>query len=396
MANPPQEQPPSFSLCQGGLFYRIERRLGLVHEPPPDSALRMWAGVAITFLPLLVLAAIEGVLVGDKVALPLLLDLTVYARFAVAIPLLVAAERNIDSRLADAVRQLRKVELVGAEVRPELESAVRRLERARDSVLPEAIILAGAFVLGWINNHAILGLPVSSWRALTPGILSSTTLAGHWLDLVSLPLFNFLVYRWLWRIVVWSLFLWRVSRIEINLIPTHPDGAAGLGFLGGVHAVFGSFLVPVAASVAARGVQWVQYGGGTVEFLRNVAIAFAVIGLAVALGPLLLFTPRLIRAKRQGLLDYGGFADEYTRGFQRKWLGSGRDRAESPLGSGDIQSLADLANSYAVVRSMRVVVPSTRHAITLVMAAALPMVPFLAFIVPLKQILKVLMNLVMR
>ena len=132
MANPPQEQPSSFSLCQGGLFYRIERRLGLVHEPPPDSALRMWAGVAITFLPLVVLAAIEGVLVGDKVALPLLRDLTVYARFAVAIPLLVAEERNIDSRLADAVRQLRKVELVGAEVRPELESAVRRLERARD------------------------------------------------------------------------------------------------------------------------------------------------------------------------------------------------------------------------------------------------------------------------
>jgi hypothetical protein len=396
MANPPQEQPPPFSLCQGGLFYRIERRLGLVREPPPDHALRMWAGVVITFLPLVVLAAIQGVLVGNQVALPLLLDLTVYARFAFAIPLLVGAERNIDSRLADAVRQLRRVELVGTEVRPDLEAGIRRLEHARDSVLPEAIILAGAFVLGWINNHAILGLPVSSWRALTPGILSSTTLAGHWLDLVSLPLFNFLAFRWLWRIALWSLFLWRVSRIELNLIPTHPDGSAGLGFLGGVHAVFGSFLVPVAASVAARGVQWVQYSGGSVDFFRNAAVAFAVIGLAVALGPLLVFTPRLIRAKRQGLLDYGGFADEYTRGFQRKWLGSGRDREESPLGSGDIQSLADLGNSYAVVRSMRVVVPSTRHAVTLVLAAALPMVPFLAFIVPLKQILKVLMQLVMR
>jgi len=256
-------------------------------------------------------------------------------------------------------------------------------------------MLIGALVLGWVNAHAILGLPVSSWRQVTPGLISSTTLAGHWLDFVSMPIFNFLIYRWLWRIGLWTVFLWRVSRIDIDLVPTHPDGAGGLGFLGQIHAVFGAFLAPLAASIAARGVQWVQYGEGTLESFRNAAIAFAVIALAITLGPLLVFTPKLLAAKRRGLLEYGGFADEYTHGFDRKWLRGGRGD-ESPLGSGDIQSLADLGNSYAVIRSMRLVPAGLPQALTLVAAIALPMVPFLAFIMPLKEILKLLMQLVGR
>jgi hypothetical protein len=221
------------------------------------------------------------------------------------------------------------------------------------------------------------------------------TLAGQWLDFVSLPLFNFLVFRWLWRIALWSFFLRRVSRLPLNLVPTHPDGAAGLGFLGGIHAVFGAFLIPLSATVAARGVQWVQYGEGTIESLRNGGIAFAVIALAITLGPLLLFMPKLLATKRRGLLEYSGFALEYTRRFDQKWLRGGRGD-EPLLGTADIQSLADLANSYNIVRTMRIVPPSTRNAMPLILSIALPMVPFLAAIIPLKEILKLLLQLATR
>ena len=390
MAEQLQADPRPFSLVQGGIFYRFEKRVGLVRATPPDPAFRMWTSVFVTFLPLVVLAAVQGVLFGRNVTLPLLLDLTAYARFVIAIPLLLKSERNIDGRLADAVGHLRTSDLVRGEARGELEAVISRVERARDSVIPESLMLVGALVLGWVNAHAILGLPVSSWRQVTPGLISSTTLAGHWLDFVSMPIFNFLIYRWLWRIGLWTFFLWRVSRIDINLVPTHPDGAGGLGFLGQIHAVFGAFLAPLAASIAARGVQWVQYGEGTLESFRN-----AVIALAITLGPLLVFTPKLLAAKRRGLLEYGGFADEYTHGFDRKWLRGGRGD-ESPLGSGDIQSLADLGNSYGVIRSMRLVPAGLPQALTLVAAIALPMVPFLAFIMPLKEILKLLMQLVGR
>ena len=118
------------------------------------------------------------------------------------------------------------------------------------------------------------------------------------------------------------------------------------------------------------------------------------LALALALGPLLVFMPKLLATKRNGLLEYGGFAQEYTGGFDRKWLRERTD--ESPLGSGDIQSLADLSNSFNVIRSMRIVPPSTGSAVMLLLAAALPMLPYLAFIMPVEQILKLLMQLVAR
>jgi hypothetical protein len=262
-------------------------------------------------------------------------------------------------------------------------------------VIPDLVLLAGSFVLAWVNARA-LGLPVSTWRVLVPGDVSSITMAGHWLDFVSQPLFNFLVFRWLWRILLWSLFLWRVSRIDLDLVPTHPDGAAGLGFLGALHGVFGAFLIPLSITVAARGAEWVQYGGGTLDSFRNAAIAFAVIALAFTLGPLFVFTPKLLAAKRRGLVEYGGLALDYTHRFDQKWLRGGRGADEPLLGSGDIQSLADMGNSFNVVNNMRFAPLSIPNAIPILSSIALPMVPFLATIIPLKEILKVLMQLVVR
>src|SRR5262249_7512978 len=139
MAEQPQAEPRPFSLVQGGLWYRLERRFRLVRVPPPDPAFRMWAGVVVTFLPLAVRGAVQGVLYGHAVQLPLVLDLTVYARFLVGMPLLVSSERVIDSRLALAVWHFRTSELVGERAREDLEAAIASLERARDSVIPESL-----------------------------------------------------------------------------------------------------------------------------------------------------------------------------------------------------------------------------------------------------------------
>lgn len=396
MPHESHEHLASFSLVQGGPIYRVERRFRLVREGGRGLAARTIAAVGVTFLPLVVLSAVQGVLFGSRVVVPLASDLTIYTRFLFAISLLLAAEASIDQRLNAAVKHFRTSGLLEGKAEADFESAIGRLEHSRDSLLPELILLLGAFAFAWISSRAILGSPVPTWRAITPGLESSTTLAGRWLDLVSLPIFNFLVFRWLWRILLWSVFLIRVSKIDLKLVPTHPDGAAGLGFLGGAHTAFGAFLVPLAATAAARGVQWVQYGGGTLESLRNALIAFLVVGLAITLGPLLVFAPRLMVVKRRGLLDYGKLASDYTRRFDKKWVHAGTAGEEPLLGTADIQSLADLGNSFAIIKGMRVMPPNIRHAETLVMAAALPMIPLLAFIMPVEKILKQLLQLVMR
>lgn len=390
------EKLGTFSLTRSGPFYRVEERLGLAREGFPGLALRTAIATGVTFLPLVVLAAIEGVLIGSRVTLPLLHDLTVYARFAFAVPLLLHAEQFVDTRLSMAVTHFQTGDILEGRARDDFEAALDRLRHALDSRLPEIILLLVAMIPALVHNRTVLGHPVSSWQVLSPGLSSTTTWAGKWLEFVSLPIFSFLILRWLWRILLWSQFLWRVSRIDLRLIPTHPDGSGGLAFLGLLHTAFGAFLVPVAATIAARGVQWVQIGGGTIGSLRNVLIAFIVIGLGLALGPLLLFIPKLIAIKRRGLLEYAKVATDYTRDFDQKWLRKPMTAEEPMLGSSDIQSLADLGNSYSFIQRMRVIPVSRQNAIAIGVATALPMLPFLLLIFPLEQLLKQVATLVIR
>ena len=396
MTDRSKEDPASFSLVRGGPFHRLGLRLGVVRGDNQGLLTRSLALVGITFLPLVVLAALQGVLVGPVVVVPLAVDLSVYARFVIAISLLVFAERTIDRRLSEAVGHFRTSGLLEGRAREDFEAAIGKLERTRDSLLPEIVLLLLAFVLAWVSSRAVLTLPVSSWRALTPGLESSTTWAGAWLERVSLPFYQFMIYRWLWRILVWSTFLARAARCDLRLVPTHPDGAAGLGFLGGAQASFSAFLVPMALTAASRGVQWVQVGGGTMDGLRNSLIAFVVLALALVLGPLLLFMPKLAAIKRRGLYEYGTLATDYTRRFDQKWV-RGRPAGDEPLlGTADIQSLADLNNSFDVIRRMRLVPPNLQNTISLLLAATLPMLPFIALIVPIQQILRQLAGFVMR
>ena len=55
------------------------------------------------------------------------------------------------------------------------------------------------------------------------------------------------------------------------------------------------------------------------------------------------------RARRVGLREYGTLAQRYVREFDDKWLRGGAPAGEPLVGSGDIQSLADLGNSFEVV-----------------------------------------------
>jgi len=395
MSDSPDPQAAPFALCHGGAIYRISRRFHLAREGLLGLSLRCAISFGLTFVPLAVLAAAQGVLYGHRVTLPLLSDITVYARFVFALPFLIAAEPIVDRRLGEAVRMFHTTGVLEGGAREDFDRALHRLARVRDSFIPEIVLLVASFAFSWFSSRAILDLSVSSWREVLPHSEASVTMAGRWLDLVSLPIFQFLALRWLWRILLWAVFLARVSRTELKLVPTHPDGAAGLAFLGEAHTAFIVVLIPLSATAAAKAVQWIQFSGGTILSLQPALGTFAALGLLVALGPLLVFTPRLVRAKRAGLYRYGALASDYTQQFDRKWLQGGSGQEEI-LGTGDIQSLADLGNSFAFVERMRVVPANLRHAITVLVASVLPVIPFLALIFPLREILQQLLSLVAR
>ena len=169
-----------------------------------------------------------------------------------------------------------------------------------------------------------------------------------------MPLFQFLLCRWYFRLFVWARFLWQVSRIDLRLVPTHPDRVGGLSFLSETSLAFTVLAVAHGAMVAGPLAGRIFFLGASLPQFKGEIAVLVVFLLCVVLGPLLVFTPQLFEAKWRGLREYGTLAGSYVREFDAKWLRRPPPANETFVGSADIQSLADLGNSYEVVRSMRI------------------------------------------
>ena len=66
-----------------------------------------------------------------------------------------------------------------------------------------------------------------------------------------MTVYRFLLLRWLGQLVLSCFFLWRVSRLELRLVPTHPDRADGLGYLELVHTEFTPSVLAISAAHSA-------------------------------------------------------------------------------------------------------------------------------------------------
>ncbi len=172
--------------------------------------------------------------------------------------------------------------------------------------------------------------------------------------------------------------LWQVSRIDLQLVPTHPDRAGGLGFLANVVNAFALVLVAHGVLLAGFIADRIFFGGATLpQFTLEIAGWVGALVFLV-LCPLMVFAGQLARAKRAGLGEYGVLAQRYVREFDAKWLRGGRDPDEPFVGSADIQSLADLANSFDVIRTMRIVPFSKETVFQLGVITLAPLVPLTA------------------
>jgi hypothetical protein len=365
-----------FSLFAGGPLYRVARRLGVVRSESTLPRLGL-AIAALTWVPLAVLAgsmALASPTTG-RVAVPFLMSLSTHARFLVAIPLFFAAEAWIARRLTHFLWQIIESRMVLPAELADLDGAAASAMRQRDSVIVEGLLVC--LTIATVANRVGVDLPgdVYSWRSQA-GVL---TWAGWWFLAVSLPIFQFLCWRWCWRLVIWTMLLWRVSRLNLQIVPTHPDMAGGLGYLGVAHSHFGTLSLAVSVVLAASLAEQMLFAGRSLQSCLLLIAGIVLLNLLTFLGPLLSFTPRLLEVKRRGLRQYGVMAATYTHLFQAKWVPGHETNAREMLGSADIQSLADLHDSFWVVRNMRLTPFGPALPLSLAAAAVTPMIPLLLF-----------------
>jgi hypothetical protein len=386
--------PTDFSLVLGGPLFQLLRRTHLSDDALMLTRQRIIVISLLAWLPLLVLSALEGQLLGGSAAVPFLLDVEVHIRFLVVVPLLIAAELVVHQRMRFVVRQFRERSLIPESALTRFNAAIASAFRLRNSVLAEVLLIAFVYVVGvliiWRHYTA---LATATWY-VAPAVEGSTlSFAGVWYGYVSLPIYQFLLMRWYFRIFIWMRFLWQVSRIDLSLVPTHPDRVGGLGFLANTVFAFIPLAVAHGAVVAGWIANRIFYLGAELPDFKIEFAVLVVFLLGMVLGPLLVFAPQLAHAKRTGDREYGTLAERYVREFDAKWLRGGAPADEALVGSGDIQSLADLGNSFEVVRTMRIA-PITKEAIIQLVAATLaPVVPLALTMMSLEELLKKLFGI---
>ncbi|MDB4956817.1 MAG: hypothetical protein JWO36_4386 [Myxococcales bacterium] len=366
---------PGFSITRGP-FLRVLRRLHLTRG---DGTPRAWAFVVLAWVPLCI-GAVFHVIVGRQPA-PILFDISVHARLLIGIPLLIQAGRLLEQRCRTAVAQLYDGNFAD---RADVDRIINSAKRLRGSRLAELLIVVVALLLG----QAVL------WGRVGPtGLFAGVSQAGAisfaqvWYASVALPIVQFCFFAWVWQWLIWTYVIVRVSRLQLATIATHPDRAAGIGFLAAPVSAFWGFVLAIATMLASVWGTEILDHRATLETFVPTFLVFLASATVFACGSLCFYAGILYRARHRDIPKYNRLALEYVRQFDAKWA-AGRPRDEPLLGMSDIQSLNDMLGTYGHLEAMRLVPFGPRALVGLVAAAVIPMLPLAATTMPIGELLK--------
>lgn len=342
----------TYEIAAGGPVRRFERIVHLTRGTERDWFRRAVAIGALVHVPLLLFAVVTRLATGEW---PFVVyEISTHARALVAIPFLLFAQRLVDDR-ARIFGEYLVTSGIAQPAEAPYQAAVARSMRLRDSIVAEIAVVVATVASLFASGTYLGGRELAMWAAL-PAIV----------------VFRFLLLQWLWRWVLWIVFLWRISRLPFALHSTHPDRLAGLAPALGPSYAFAAVVAGCAAMISGVWIDQMLYAGRPVSAFYDVALTFVVISVVVAYAPTCVFIGALYRVRKSGLARYGALAQRYVVAFDTRW---GDARHEATPDAADVSVLADIGGSYSVIPETRVVPGSRRLLLAIVAAALVPMLP---------------------
>lgn len=367
------------NLSSGGLIALLQHWARGPESRAFPISVQILIAISALWIPIVLLTLFEGKLIGDEVAQPFVQDIVPNVRFLIAIPLLLIADRGIDPVVRTAISKLGSSGVVADREKSEFQAALSSLYRAKDSITSDIVIVMLAFGMTWIfkpgYGETALESVSTTWLWNVEDGEVRYSLAGWWYLLVSGPMFQVILFRWIWRFAIWAAFLYRVSRLKLALRPSHPDLAGGLGYLGTAQrafvAVFFAFSTVASATIAHDLVA----EGKTIADVGPEIMFLVILFTFIIYAPLLFFTKQFFLARRDKLYQYGALGYQLAESFDQKWVGDTDKRLGSELlASADPSAMADYTAAFDNVRSMRPVPTSPK---SVVVTCGILLVPFL-------------------
>jgi hypothetical protein len=380
--------PGDISLVRGGLLYRFFHVIRVSDDEHWNVGRRILLVLAVVWAPVF---AIQLVAAPARI-LQTLLDYRLEAR-ALAAVILILAEPIMDSRFRLLIEHIRESRLlIGADL-TEMDYILARLRRVRDSFLPEALFLVAVAVRAATSYSFIVEQTSGdlSYQSSTGVHLSA---AGWYGLLVSVPIIQFLALVVLWRWLLWTAFAFRLSRMNLRLVPSHPDENGGLGFLSISTQAFAPFSFALSTVVGASFRNDILHNGKHLVNFKGPAIALVIILFAAAVLPLLFFIPKLLPLRRKGILQYSIVGHMQSIAFHDKWVHHGEEHEDEALAAPEMSTLCDYNSAYKNVEDMYPIPIDKEALMGLAISIAIPALPVILAEIPIQTVLQDLFSAV--
>jgi len=380
------ESSVQFSLVEGGPFHSLLGHLGLLGEDRLPTWRTAFVLALLAWVPPAVLAMAQTMLQADYSGWGLFQDQTVYTRYLIAIIAMIVTERAADKRISVLLNQFMKGHLLDPKARKKFKAIVARADRRASLPLVEGVLLILALAWSWTSFYYVSAISPSGWEEWTSGGESHLSWAGTAAELLSNPIFLFLVFRWFWRFLVWTVLLSSISRLPLRLTAIHPDRSGGLGFLTLFPGIFIGFVFALSCVISSSLLKSMALMPVSREFIWLVICGWVLLMILVIFAPLLLFSAPMVHAREKALVEYGRLAQAHHHAFRDAWINGSRP-PEQLLGSPDPSSAADLNAIVQTVIDMRIVPLDLAAFLQIPIAAVVPFIVVVVSQIPLVELL---------
>jgi hypothetical protein len=402
-AHPESPDIIPFSLFEGDFLTRLFQRVGMGSYRTGDLAKRALFLMTLTWGVLAILAMWSGLHWTQPRGRNFFVDFAAYGQLLIGLPMFLIAERVIDWQTREAARCFVTTGVVEPGDATRMLRINWKLKQLRHSVWPDliCILLGYAVTAAWMfpemNNgrptwHAadltVLSQPMS-WRSahqMLHALLQTLTWPGAWELIFVGPLSTYWWLRWSFKVLLWTWYLYQVSRLRLNLVASHPDSTGGISFISDAQTKFGWIILAYGVSYVAPTILYkLRFEGATIEVLSvwGYAASFVVGAPLLFTLPLFTFTKQLFQAKSHALEVLQERSMERAKAFEDKWLKACMSGHYELMSGSDLTGLDALNRVYDHIHKMRVVPFDLRSFSELVGSALGPMVPLLPYIVDL-------------
>ena len=375
----------------GGPFFELQRRFGMLREDALLAGRRAALFVALAWGVPFLLSLVAGRAFSLADGRAYLVDFGAWARFFIAIGLFMLSEQQIEYGLNGKLGQLVRAPIIAPDCFAAAASAVVRALRLRDSRAAEIICLGLAIVgtVVWLTR--LTASRHSSWAVEIAGDGAHVTLAGWWSVICSAPLFYFLLFRGLWRYIVWAMLLWRIASLKLRLVATHPDGKGGLAFLAEYPNAYSMFVFGISSGFAITVVRHVFEANISSVTFGYIITAWLAIVFAFFAFPLLAFSKPLAELKDRSAEVLGAQATRYHRAAERALIG--RNLAANDSVEAAAPAVPDPSAQFAASRKLSIFLMSRSAVAPLAFAALVPFAIAGATKLPYKEVFAMIKKL---